>query len=150
MDLSGSVKRYFSIQSLPQFWVCRDDFWLPLWPWEQPFCLSLWNGGAAWIISLRETLASDNRTLHSWLCRAGDAGCRQGRLSQNTLRPSFLSQWRLLPRRPLEVLISANQMENMWAMSVPADLLIKQHSWKSEIEKIVQFTDLIWLVMKSH
>lgn len=83
--------------------------------------LSLWNGDAVWIISLRETLASHNPTLHSWLCRAGDAGCRQGLPSQNTLRPSFLSQWRLLPRRPLEVLISANQMENMWAMSVPTD-----------------------------
>jgi len=86
-------------------------------------------------MSLRETLASNNRTLHSWLFRAGDAGCRQGHLNQNTLRSSFLSQWRLLPRSPLEVLISANQMENMWAMSLPADLLIKQHSQKSEIKK---------------
>lgn len=90
-------------------------------------CLSLSEMG----VQRESSFASDKHTLHSWLCIAE----MQGRRSQNTLHPSFLSRRRLLPRSPLEVLISANQMEDMWAMSVPADLLIKQHNQESEIEK---------------
>ncbi len=113
--------------------------------------LSLWNGGAVWIISLRETLASHNPTLHSWLCRAGDAGCRQGRLSQNTFTSKLFKSVKTITQNALGSSYQC-QPDGEHVSDVSTNRLVDKTTqpeiwnWK----EIVQYTDLIWLVMKCH
>jgi len=113
--------------------------------------LSLWNGGAVWIISLRETLASHNPTLHSWLCRAGDAGCRQGRLSQNTFTSKLFKSVKTITQNAFGSSYQ-RQPDGEHVSDVSTNRLVDKTTqpeiwnWK----EIVQYTDLIWLVMKCH